>query len=269
MPISICFSPFTGRRLQAQLLVEVAAVDLILLDWTRMGRLYCLAGAIVQAGQYRIVRPLPARGRDNPVPNQGWSPYLMDGHSRWEVFRLIHPEPAPAAAPHLEDIWVQALESRRRFASRPERCAVLQATLGPPDTPLFGSLLEHGHAGSYLEPGQGERSLASIIVPSADVHFTALWRDGADQPDYRVSLPLPGLDRRILPVKDHFLLCRAEKTHADVDDRLRFLADAVRLMGAHVVVRLGLSRSFPAANGQPGRCWLMADGFFSPDDPQA
>jgi hypothetical protein len=250
------------------LVAEVAVVDLILLDWTRMGRLYCLAGAVVQGGQYRIVRPLPARGRDNPVPNQGWSPFLLDGHSRWEVFRMDHPERALAAAPHLEDVWVQALEPRRRSANRAERCGVLQATLGPAGETLFGAALKHGHLGSYLEPGDGERSLASVVVASAEVQFTALWRDGADQPDYRVSLPLPGLDRRILPVKDHFLLCRAEKVHADIDDRLRFLVDAVRLMGTRVVVRLGLSRSFPA-NGQPGRCWLMADGFFSPDDPQA
>jgi hypothetical protein len=249
---------------------EVEAVDLILLDWTRMGRLYCLAGAIIQDGQYRIVRPLPARGRDNPVPNQGWSPFLLDGHSRWEVFRLVRPEPAGAVAPHLEDVWVQALQPCRRLASRAERRAVLQATLGPADSPLFGPDLAHGHAGCYLEPGSGERSLASIVVPSAEVHFLPpLWREGASQPDYRVSLPLPGLDQRILPLKDHFLLCRAERARDNPDDRPAFLEQAVRLMGARVVVRLGLSRSFPAANGQPGRCWLMADGFFSPDDPQA
>ncbi len=249
--------------------VEVAAVDLILLDWTRMGRLYCLAGAILQDGQCRIVRPLPAHGRDNPVPNQGWSPFLVDGHCRWEIFRLVRPVPAAAQPPHLEDVWVQALEPCRRLASRAERRAVLQATLGPADQPLFGAPLEHGHGGSSLPPGHGQRSLASLVVPSAGLSFTALWRDGADQPDYRVSLPLPGAGRRILPVKDHFLLRRAEKTHDDLDARARFLTDVVRLMGAQVLVRLGLSRSFPAANGQPGRCWLMADGFFSLDDPQA
>jgi len=106
-------------------------------------------------------------------------------------------------------------------------------------------------------------------VPSAEIHFTALCRDGAGQPDYRVSLPVPDLDRCILPVKDHFLLCRAEKAGAGLDAQLGFLAEAVRLMGPQVVVRLGLSRSFTAAQGQPGRCWLMADGFFSLNDPQA
>jgi hypothetical protein len=30
-------------------------MDLIILDWTRMGHQFCLAGAIVQDGQYRIV----------------------------------------------------------------------------------------------------------------------------------------------------------------------------------------------------------------------
>ena len=43
---------------------------------------------------------------------------------------------------------------------------------------------------------------------------------------------------------------------------------ADRAMGTTAVVRLGLSRSFVSAAGQPGKCWLMADGFFSLDDPQ-
>src|SRR5437868_8860700 len=43
---------------------EVSIVDMILLDWTRMGRTFCVAGAVVQAGQYRVVRPLLARYRD-------------------------------------------------------------------------------------------------------------------------------------------------------------------------------------------------------------
>lgn len=244
-------------------------MEITLLDWTRMGRVYCLAGAIVQAGGYRIVRPLPARGRNNPVPNQGWSPFLLDGHSRWELFDMVRPEPAGACPPHLEDVWVHGLEPLRRHASREQRRAILQATLVPPAKPIFGTALLHGYSGTYLEPGSGERSLASVTVPSAEVQFTALWRDGADHPDYQVSLPLPGLDRRIIPVKDHFLLCRAEKAAGDLDDRLGCLARFVREMGREVVVRLGLSRAFASAKGSPGRCWLMADGFFCLDDPQA
>jgi hypothetical protein len=245
-------------------------VDLILLDWTRMGHIYCLAGAVVESGQYRIVRPLPDRGR-KALPNQGWSPYLLDGrHSRWEVFELVRPVPAHATPPHVEDWWVKDLKSRHRFASRDERRAILQATLAAPGQPIFGAALERGHAGTYLEPGRGERSLTSVVVHSAEVHFTTRWRDGCDQPDYCVRLPVPDLDERILPVTDHFLLCRAERCYtSDIDARARFLDDAVRLMGHQVLVRLGLSRSFPAAAGQPGRCWLMADGFFSLDDPQA
>jgi hypothetical protein len=244
-------------------------MDLVLLDWTRMGRVYCLAGAVVQAGQYRIVRPLLTRGRGSPIANQGWSPFLMDGHCRWEVFELVAPVQALASSPHVEDLWVHGLKSRRRQAKRDERRAILRATLSPPEARLFGAELLHSHCGTYLEPGSGEHSLASVVAPSNEMQFTATWRDGADQPDYRVNLPLPGHDRRILPVKDHFLLCRAERNCQDLDDRMRFLSDAVRLMGQQVVVRLGLSRSFPTANGQPGRCWLKADGFFSLDDPQA
>ncbi len=81
------------------------------------------------------------------------------------------------------------------------------------------------------------------------------------------AVPVPGLDRRIIPLKDHHLLARAEQHSGDIDARLNFLADAVRRMGDVAAGRLGLSRPY-VANGQPGRCWLMADGFFSLDDPQ-
>jgi hypothetical protein len=249
---------------------EDPAVDVILLDWTRMGRIYCLAGAITQAGQIRIVRPMPGRARNSPIANNGWSPFLMDGHSRWEIFEMIHPVPAGATAPHLEDVWVHSLRPRKRLASPEQRRLILQATLAPPEKPLFGvELLRSLGGASYLDPGTGERSLTTIRVPSAEVQFTALWRDGASEPDYRVRLSLPGHDAGILPMKDHFLLCRAEQQSDNLDARLAFLASAVRQMGEHVYVRLGLSRSFPSASGQPGRCWLMADGFFSCDDPQS
>ena len=44
------------------------------LDWTRIGHTYCLAGVIVKDGRLRVVRPLPARSREGPVRNVGWSP---------------------------------------------------------------------------------------------------------------------------------------------------------------------------------------------------
>ncbi|MFO0844847.1 MAG: hypothetical protein U0797_21020 [Gemmataceae bacterium] len=125
------------------------------------------------------------------------------------------------------------------------------------------------HVGSYLDPGGGLRSLVSVLVPSREVHFTTYWREGAVEPDVRVNLPVPGLGPRIIPVKDHFLLCRAERESRQIDDRLRFLDEEVRRMGPSVLVRLGLSRAFTNGNGQPGRCWLMADGFFNPNEPQS
>jgi hypothetical protein len=240
-------------------------MDIILLDWTRMGRSYCLAGAVNQAGQIRIVRPMPARGRDGPVPNFGWSPYLLDGHARFEVFEMIKPRPGAGLAPHLEDVWVQTLRPRNQLADPDIRRAILQATLTQEARP-FGCDLLPAHDARYLEPGTGRGSLASIVVPAAEVQFTALWRDGSGEPDVRVRLPL-GPDRPILPLKDHFLLSRVE-SQPDLDERLSLLRSAVRRMGDRVVVRLGLSPPYASANGQPGRCWLMADGFFSPDNPQ-
>src|SRR5438045_3182384 len=52
---------------------EGAIVDMILLDWTRMGRSYCLAGAVAQRDGFQIVRPLYFKYRESPVRNVGWS----------------------------------------------------------------------------------------------------------------------------------------------------------------------------------------------------
>jgi hypothetical protein len=243
-------------------------VELILLDWTRMGRVYCLAGVIVQDGRYRVVRPLPARRRDAVVRNVGWSPFLFDGQRRWEAFELVRPEPAPPAPPHLEDVWVRDLRPTRRLADPAERRAILQATLGPADLPLFGAPLTLTRAGAYLPPGGGARSLASVTLPAAAAEFTVVRRDGATEADCRVRLPLPGLGPRTLPLKDHFLICRAEAA-VDPVAQARALGDAVRGMGEQVLVRLGLSRPFVSEPGQgEGVCWLMADGFFSLTDPK-
>jgi hypothetical protein len=242
---------------------------MILLDWTRMGKSYCLAGVVEQNGQLRVVRPLPARQRDAPVRNVGWSAFLMDGHSRWEVFELVGIEPAEPLPPHREDVWVRDLRPRRTLANPALRRAILQATLAAPDQPWFGAPLTTTRSAVYLTPGTGERSLASVVVPAHAIHFTASWRDGTPEPDYRVSLAVPGLEGRSLPVKDHFLLQHAEIASAEVYGRIRALTWAVGQMGEQVVVRLGLSRSFQATPARAESvCWLMADGFFSLNDPQ-
>jgi hypothetical protein len=48
-------------------------MEMVLLDWTRMGRTYCVAGAARVGGQLRIIRPLPRALRDAPVRNTGWT----------------------------------------------------------------------------------------------------------------------------------------------------------------------------------------------------
>jgi hypothetical protein len=157
-------------------------MNIILLDWTRMGHSYCLAGAVIEAGQIRIVRPIPTDSGNNPRGNNGWSPYLMDGHSRWEVFEMVRPVPVLPLAPHLEDVHVQALKPCGRLATMEQRRAILQATLTPHGEPFFGIELLRSPGGCYyLEPGTGQRSLTSVEVPAAEVSFTAVRRD--DQPD--------------------------------------------------------------------------------------
>lgn len=243
-------------------------MDMILVDWTRMGRAYCLAGAIVQDKQWRIVRPLLTTFRDVVARNAGWSPYLMDGHARWEILELIGVGAAAPEPPHLEDLWVRAMRSRRTSATPEQRRAILAATIAPPGESAFGSDLAATRAAAYLRPGTGTRSLTTFVVPVNRLRFDAVWREGRVEPDVRVQLSLPGLGNRWLPVKDHHLLVKAERAANDLEQRLKILNVEVQQMGEEIAVRLGLSRPFPIRTDQPGMCWLMADGFFSLWDPQ-
>jgi hypothetical protein len=243
---------------------------MVLLDWTRMGKVFCLAGVVSEGGTLRVVRPLPIYGRNAPVRNTGWPPDFLLGRCRWEVFELVGPEAAPPQPPHLEDVWVQTLRPRRRMAPPDFRRGVLRATQAPEDQPLFGAALKETRTSACLPPDTGSRSLVSVTVPVEQIAFTVAQRDGVDEPDYRVTLPIRGRKDRILSVKDHFLLQRAELASPTLEGRRRALELAVRQMGPEVVVRLGLSRAFQATPGRAqGACWLMADGFFSLTDPQA
>jgi hypothetical protein len=77
------------------------------------------------------------------------------------------------------------------------------------------------------------------------------------------------MGERLLMVKDHHLLSRAESTTNDPSGQITFLNRAIQAMGSQVAVRLGLSRPFQSGAGQGAAvCWLMADGFFSLHDPQ-
>ena len=243
-------------------------MEMILLDWTRMGRTFCLAGMVAEAGGYRVVRPLPSRQRNSPQRNVGWSPFMLEGHRRWEIFELIKPEPAHGQPPHLEDHWVVSLRPRRKLADVPVRQAILQQTLANSREPLFGVTLTLTRAGAYLQPGNGQRSLTTVCLPSKDISFAGSWRTGALDPDIRVSLPLPDVGPRQVAVKDHFLLQKAGQAGTNLQAQLEFLNAAVRRMGEQVAVRIGLSRAFPPRDGEQGVCWLMADGFFSPSEPQ-
>ncbi len=243
-------------------------MDLILLDWTRMGKSYCLAGVVDPAGACRIVRPLLARYRSAPVRNAGWSVYQMDGHVRWEVFELVGPEPAAAEPPHLEDLWVRSLRPRRALAPIEQRRAILAATRPPPGEALFGAPLKLTRTSAYLPPGTGQRSLTTVVVPSRAVSFSVCQRAGVPEPDVRVALPVPGVGDCVLRVKDHHLLAGAERATTDLGGQEQALTRMVRQMGEDVAVRLGLSRAFAGGATTTPQCWLMADGFFSLADPQ-
>jgi hypothetical protein len=243
-------------------------LEMILLDWTRMGGTYCLAGALRQQG-YRIVRPLQVKNRSSAVRNLGWWFRLFEGRSRWEIFELVKPQPADSQPPHVEDIWVVSLRPRRRLATVAERRAVLEATLAKAGEPLFGQSLQATRSSAFLQPGVGRRSLATIKVAASSIVFAGSYRDGAIEPDFRVQLPVPDLGTRSLPVKDHHLLLRAKAAGPDVKQQTAALQAAIGGMGGEIAVRLGLSRAFSSSEGSSAAsCWLLADGFFSWSDPQ-
>jgi hypothetical protein len=202
----------------------------------------------------------------------GWPAQLMNGRSRWEIFEMVQPVPEHALAPHLEDVWVRSLRPCNSRAAPEVRCAILQAGLAPDNTPIFGVELMWMRSGAqYLSPGTGNRSLATVMVRSAELQFTVDECQGAGESrlQYHVRLNLPRQQSAILAVTDHFLLCQAEQHSPDLDTRRQFLDAAVRAMGERIYVRLGLSRAISFTPDQPGHCWLMADGFFSPDNPQS
>ena len=244
-------------------------MDIVLLDWTRMGKAYCLAGVVVEQDRLRVVRPLLARNQGLPLRNVGWSAYLLDGHSRWEVFELVGPSPALPEPPHLEDVWVRALRPRHCLAPTEQRRAILQALTAEAAEEPFGAPLTTTRAAAYLTPGQGRRSLTTLLVPSAAIRFSASRREGAPEADVRVTLGVPPLEDRLLPVKDHHLLLHAERAAPTLAGQVQALHWAVEQMGEQVAVRLGLSRAFATRPHEgPGWCWLMADGFFSFAGPQ-
>jgi hypothetical protein len=244
-------------------------MEMVLVDWTRMGKAYCIAGAVREGNGYRTVRPLFDRHRRTNCRIAGWSAYQLDGHCRWEIVELMAPSAALAEPPHAEDLWVRRLQSQHRLAEPSERREILSATTVARDEPLFGEHLHASASAVFLRPGAGCRSLATLCVPSMRIRFRAFSRAGAEEPDFRVTLDLEGLNKGFLPVKDHQLLSQAEAATTDLRQQVEFLAAAIKKMGAHVAVRLGLSRPFAArADCAPSYCWLMADGFFSLENPQ-
>jgi hypothetical protein len=256
---------------------------MILLDWTRMGHAYCLAGIIHQQGQYRVVRPRLASERQAPIANIGWTGAMLHGFCRWGICEMIDPEQGSSEPPHLEDIWVKQLQQPRCLASPEERRVILQATMVGPGDLLFGEPLIRTRVTAHLKPRTGVRSLTSLQVEAHQVSFGVSQREGRPELEHRVRLQASQLAGLQLPITDHTLLTRAEQAGPDPQARMTALTEAVRAMGASVVVRLGLTRPFAPA-GQPprplreaegkagdhveGLCWLMADGFFSWHDPQ-
>ena len=243
-------------------------MQMIVVDWTRMGRAFCLAGVVQEGDGFRTVRPLPVPGQAATVRNLGWVAENLKGLRRWDVVELLVPKKAEAQPPHTEDVWVLGLRGIQKSAPPELRRAILTATVSWGLAAHFGAPLVRTSTSAFLKPGQGTRSLATAIVPTANLAFQAALREGQEAADMRVALLVPGLGTKRLPVKDHALLSACEGPAQDSLERFgERLTERVRSMGRQVAVRLGLSRGFDSGRGEP-RCWLMADGFFSAEDPQ-
>jgi hypothetical protein len=205
------------------------------------------------------------------VRNVGWSPYLLEGHARWEMFDLVGLTSPPREPPHVEDVWVREMRPLRRMATPAQRREILEAGMRPPDVPLFGQPFSVSRATAWIEAGTGDGSLTTIVVERGALTFSGVQRQGRAGPDYRVTLDVPGLGSRSLAVVDHFLLKAAELAGDEMSSRVREMERIAGQMGERIAVRLGLTRPFaPQGDNQPAArvCWLMADSFFSMDDPQ-
>jgi hypothetical protein len=262
-------------------------MEMILLDWTRMGKAYCVAGLVPDGSGWRSVRPMPARpygekvaARDGenittsfvqppsstvlePLPrNVGWFANQLQNLQRWDWVQLLGPQPAEIERPHTEDILVRALRPIGRTVPTEQRAEILQGTVVQGYKPHFGVPLLHTRTSAYLKPGVGERSLVTVTAPAYELFFEASKREGAGDLDVRVRFKVPGVGVKELPVKDHFLLAEAEQgSGVEPVSLARNLRQAVTKLGNTIAVRLGLSRGYGTGGGER-RCWLMADGFF-------
>jgi hypothetical protein len=243
-------------------------VELALLDWTRMGKAYCLAGVVREGGGLRVVRPLLAKVGRQPPRNAGWSAYLLDGHYRWEVFELVGPIAARPEPPHSEDTWVRSLKPLGRQVPLQQRRSILEATMAHAGEPLFGCPLVTTRTAACMAPGTGMRSLVTVRLPASEIQVAASRRDGADEPDFRVTLPVADTGARTMPIKDHHLLLKAAQSGPELAKQIESLKRIIQQMGPEVFVRLGLSRPFQGTPLAQAVCWMMADSFFSAREPQ-
>src|SRR4029077_5725109 len=90
-------------------------MEMILLDWTRMGKTFCVAGLVADGSRWRTVRPIPnefhTANKPGAARNIGWFPSQLGRLPRWDVVNLIGTQSAQAEPPHTEDIWVTEMHA--------------------------------------------------------------------------------------------------------------------------------------------------------------
>src|SRR5262245_16634974 len=62
-------------------------MEMILLDWTRMGKTFCVAGLVAEGSEWRTVRPMPIEFHSTTRPgasrNVGWFSQRRRSPSGW------------------------------------------------------------------------------------------------------------------------------------------------------------------------------------------
>src|SRR5438034_10506500 len=77
--------PFHNRPHRGRVQMRVSVMEMVLLDWTRMGRSFCVAGAAFPDTHYRLVRPLWANTGQAPVGRVRSTASRLERPVGWDI----------------------------------------------------------------------------------------------------------------------------------------------------------------------------------------
>ena len=223
--------------------------EAIITDVTRMLPPKVCIAALLGARTIRLNRPQPD---EHVLSSMGG---LLPG-DRVSVEWLDNPFYVP---PHVEDgTWEPQSFHKINRLSKPELVELLMASAARSVEEAFGREWFRGVKGNgAFKPGEGERSLASILARDVRVYqwFHSVRVDFRDDGGKWSMVPLEDLS-----VRRHQDLCpdctasQSRVSGFDLNLRREFA-------GRDVLLRVGLTRPFEA-DGQETACWLQVTGVY-------